>query len=258
MRAVHRTFSAALSATLAAALTVALLAPSTTWAGERVVGSGRSATEVRQVGGFEAIHLAGSIDLIVRQGEATSVTATADDNLLAHLETAVETGVPGASGMPGPRLVVRWRPGSNLSTRGKVQVHVVTPRLVALSSAGSGDMRIEALDTPRLELTLAGSGDASLLALQADVLQIAIAGSGDLRAEGRAQRLKVRVAGSGDVQGQALRADEVIVAVAGSGDVAVQAWKTLDVTIAGSGDVAYSGDAAMKASIVGSGTVRRR
>lgn len=258
MRTVARSFTAVLSAALGAALAVALLAPPVTWAGERILGSGPGATEIRQVGPFEAIHLAGSIDLTVRQGEATSVSVTADDNLLAHLETSVEAGAPGGSGHPGPRLVVRWRPGSSLSTRGPVRVQVVTPRLVALSSVGSGDARIEAFDTPRLELTLTGSGGASLHALKTDLLQIAIAGSGDVRAEGRAQRLKVRVAGSGDVQGEALRADDVNVGVAGSGDVAVQAWKTLAVSIAGSGDVAYSGDAVVKASIAGSGTVRRR
>lgn len=252
MRTTIQALSTSLAAALSGAFLVALLTPAASWAGERVIGSGRSATEARSVAAFESIRLEGSIDLTVRQGEATSVSATADDNLLAHLETVVEGGAA------SPRLVVRWKPGANLSTRGKVQVNVVTPRLVALASAGSGDVRVDAFSTPSLDLSLAGSGDAALAGLRTEALQIAIAGSGDVRAEGQAQRLKVSVAGSGDVRAQALRAEEVSVSVAGSGDVAVHALKALSVTIAGSGDVVYTGNAVVSRSIVGSGTVRRR
>jgi hypothetical protein len=253
MRTVIQTLSASLAAAaLSAASVAALLAPAASWAGERVSGSGRSASEARHVGGFETIHLEGSIDLTVRQGDSTSVSATADDNLLPHLETVVEGGAANA------RLVVRWKRGSNIGTRARARVDVVTPRLVALAGAGSGDLRVDAFSTPTLDLSLAGSGDASLNGLRAEALQISVAGSGDVRAEGQAQRLKVSVAGSGDVRAQGLRADEVSVSVAGSGDVAVHALKTLAVSIAGSGDVVYTGDAQVKRSIVGSGTVRRR
>jgi hypothetical protein len=226
--------------------------PPAAQAAERVVGSGRAASEPRSVGDFEAISLDGSIDITVRQGAATSVTATADDNLLPLLETQVETGAS------GPRLVVRWKPGTSLSTRGKVQVQVFTPRLVALAIAGSGDARIESFSTPSLKLALSGSGDAALPDLKTEILNIAISGSGDVKADGAAARLKISVAGSGDVMARDLRADEVSVSIAGSGDVAVHAQKKLAVSIAGSGDVVYSGDAEVSRSVAGSGTVKRR
>jgi hypothetical protein len=245
-------------ATLGAAMSAALLAPAVAHAAERVVGSGRIATESRSVGEFEAISLHGSIDITVRQGATTSVSATADDNLLPLLETIVEPGTSGAFGASGPRLVVRWKSGANLSTRQKVQVQVVVPRLVALGSAGSGDARIESFSTPLLKLSLAGSGDAALPGLKAEDLQISIAGSGDVKADGQAARLKITVAGSGDVMARELRADDVTVSIAGSGDVAVQAQKKLTVSIAGSGDVTYTGDAEVTRSVVGSGSVRRR
>ncbi|MBL8346196.1 MAG: DUF2807 domain-containing protein [Rubrivivax sp.] len=242
----------ALPTTIGLMLSAALLLPAAAHAAERVVGSGRTATEARKVGDFEAISLNGSIDITVRQGAETTVRATADDNLLPLLETIVE------SGASGPRLVVRWKSGTNLSTRNKVQVQVVTPRLVALGSAGSGDARIESFSTPSLKLSLAGSGDAALPGLKAEDLQISIAGSGDVKADGQTARLKITVAGSGDVMARELRADDVSVSIAGSGDVAVQAQKKLAVSIAGSGDVVYTGEAEVTRTVVGSGSVKRR
>jgi len=257
-RGLAATLSAAISLALPGALNAmlgsALLVPAAAQAAERVVGSGRTATEARKVGDFEAISLNGSIDVTVRQGAETSVSATADDNLLPMLETIVEAGPSGPS---GARLVVRWKSGTNLSTRNKVQVQIVTPRLVALGSAGSGDARIESFNTPSLKLSLAGSGDAALPGLRAEELQISIAGSGDVKADGQAARLKITIAGSGDVMARELRADDVSVRIAGSGDAAVQAQKKLAVSIAGSGDVIYVGDAEVTRSVVGSGSVKR-
>jgi len=237
---------------LTALLAGALLAPPVAWAAERVVGSGRAATEARPVGEFEAISLSGSIDIVVNQGPAASVSATADDNLLPLLETVIE---PASS---GPRLVVRWKSGTSLSTRSKAVVQVTTPRLVALASAGSGDARIESFSTPTLKVALSGSGNAAMPGLKTENLQIAIAGSGDVKTDGQASRLKVSVAGSGDVLARELRSDEVTVSIAGSGDVSVHAAKKLAVSIAGSGDVVYTGEPELSRSVAGSGSVRRR
>ena len=74
-------------------------------------GSGRSATETRSVGDFQAVRLSGSMDLQVRQGTTASVQVTADDNLLALLETVVE------SSAHGPTLDIRWKKGSSHHAR---------------------------------------------------------------------------------------------------------------------------------------------
>ncbi|MCW5633153.1 MAG: DUF2807 domain-containing protein [Rubrivivax sp.] len=241
-----------LQALAAAAFAASLAAPPAAWARERVVGSGRAATEARTVGDFDAVGLLGSIDVVVRQGAKTSVSVTADDNLLPLLETVVEPSGSGA------RLVVRWKSDANLTTRSKPVVQVVTPRLTVLAVAGSGDARVEAFSTPSLRVALSGSGDAALTGLKTESCEIALSGSGDVRADGEATRLRIRIAGSGDVAARDLRADEVSVSIAGSGDAVVQAQKKLDVAIAGSGDVTYRGDAEVSSTVAGSGSVRRR
>lgn len=216
------------------------------------VGSGRAATETRALPAFEAIALAGSIDLRVRQGTPQTVQVSADDNLLPLLETTVESTSRGAT------LRIGWKRGESVSTRSRVTVDVVVPRLVALSGAGSGDMVAESFETPALQVSLAGSGDVRLPGLRAGELGIRISGSGDVGGSGQATKLTIAIAGSGDVKLAEMPADEVSVSIAGSGDAAVFAHKTLDVRIAGSGDVVYRGDAAVRASVAGSGSVRKQ
>jgi carbon monoxide dehydrogenase subunit G len=215
-------------------------------------GSGKAATEVRTVPEFQAIALAGAMDLRVSQGTPQSVTVQADDNLLPLLETVVEDGKQGTT------LFVRWKKGQNVYARGKVLVTVVTPKLSALSAAGSGNMKVESFTTPALQLAISGAGDVKLDGLSTDELGVRISGSGDVRGSGKATRMKVSIAGSGDVRLTALRADDVQISIAGSGDAEVFADKTLDVRIAGSGDVTYTGNAALKSSVAGSGSVKRK
>jgi carbon monoxide dehydrogenase subunit G len=216
-----------------------------------VQGSGTAANETRSVAEFQAISTSGSMDLVVRQGPQ-QVQVQADDNLVPMIETYVETG------NQGPTLFVRWKRSSSYWTRAKVLVTVSLPKLSALSTSGSGDIKLEAFSTPALKVSLSGSGDARLNGLTTDDLGIRIAGSGDVSGNGKASKLSISIAGSGDVRLAEMRADDVQVQIAGSGDAAINAEKTLSVSIAGSGDVSYSGNATVKSSVAGSGSVNKR
>jgi len=216
-------------------------------------GSGKAATETREASGFAAISLRGDMDLVVRQGAREGVQVTADDNLLPLLQTAVEARGDQRT------LVIQWPRGETIRSRTKTVVTVDVIKLTALASAGSGDIRVEALKTPELALSISGSSDAKLMKLDTEQLRVSISGSGDVTASGKAARLDLSIAGSGNVGMRELAADDVDISIAGSGDAGVQAGKTLAVAIAGSGDVEYSGAAVLtKSSIAGSGRVRQR
>lgn len=215
-------------------------------------GSGKTASESRSVGEFQAVKSAGSIDLVVRQGAQTSVQVSADDNLLPLLETVVEGSGDSAT------LVVRWKRGESIYHRGRAAVSIVTPKLSLVSAAGSGDIQVQGFQTPALQVSVAGSGNAKLDNLSTDDLGIRISGSGDVAGQGRAAKMKVNIAGSGSVKLTELKSDDVSVSIAGSGDAAVNAEKTLSVSIAGSGDVTYTGAAMVKSSVAGSGSVKRK
>lgn len=243
--------------TLAAACGLLAAAPSIaldiSWGGStRVTGSGKVASESRSVGEFDAVATRGSIDLVVRQGAREAVEVRADDNVLPVIETVVEQ-------RGGQRtLVIGVKKGHSVQTRNDMVVTVDVVRLSAISTSGSGDVRVEALRTPSLSLSLSGSSDARFTSIEADELKIAISGSGDVAAAGRATRLTVNISGSGDVRLGELQSDDASVSIAGSGDADLRAAKQLNVSIAGSGDVRYQGDAKVTSRIAGSGSVTRR
>jgi len=247
MNTTLRSFFLAAALTALCAVFVNLAVPQPSQAAT-ITGSGRSASETRSVADFTRIAISGSMNLSVSQGDKTRVVLQADDNLLPMIETVVDGG----------RLEIRFKRGESYSTRSSVNITVVTPRLTGLSAAGSGDIKLDTLNTPSLKIGISGSGNAVLLALTTEDLAVTVSGSGDVRGTGKAAKLKVSIAGSGDVRLGEVKADDVTVSIAGSGDATVNAQKTLNVSIAGSGDVVYSGEAAVKSSVAGSGSVKKR
>lgn len=209
-------------------------------------------SEARAVEAFEAVAVAGSIDVIVRQGPTHEVVVEANDNLIDRLETVVE------GGRQGQTLQIRWQRGTRFSGRATARVTVTVPTLRAVASAGSGDVTVERFQADALSVSMAGSGDIRLEDFSGGELSLRIAGSGDVRASGRADKLALSISGSGDARLAELQAETVTVGIAGSGDALVHAAKSLKVSIAGSGDVRYVGSPEVSSSIAGSGSVRRQ
>lgn len=208
-------------------------------------------TQQRELPPFEALHVSGSMDVVVRQGPQ-QVQLQGDEAVLQKIETVVE------SGRNGPVLEVRWKKGTVTWGRSKVVLTVAVPKLNAVALAGAGDVKVEAYKTPALQLSLSGSGDARLEGLVTEELDIHVSGSGNVAGNGSATRLKASISGSGDLRLADLKADEVKIAIAGSGDAAVNAQKMLSASVAGSGDVTYVGNPQLKVSVAGSGSVRKR
>ncbi len=259
----RRSAASLLATALAAALAAMFSAPahadegggSINWSwgnAQRVVGSGKVATETRKVESFQAVALRSQMNVTLRQGTREGLELRADDNLLALIEARVvdRDGVP--------TLELGVKKGVNVSTRNPLVATVDLQTLRAVSIAGSGDVQGDSLKVEKLALAVSGSGDIRLKQLNAAEVSAKVSGSGDVALAGRSAKLSVSIAGSGDVDTHALEVDEVSVSIAGSGDANVTARKTLNVTIAGSGDVKYSGEAALKSSIAGSGRVTKQ
>jgi hypothetical protein len=219
--------------------------------GPKVVGSGKLASETRPIGAFQAVRLAGSMNLVIRQGIKEAVQVQSDDNILPLIEATV-TDRDGT-----PTLQIGMVKGAHFHTRSKMVVTVDVVTLRSLLIDGSGDAVADGLKAGELVVRVSGAGDVRLRQLSADTLAVNISGSGDVAASGRTGRLSLSIAGTGDVVTRELQADDVTISIAGSGDASVNARKTLAVSIAGSGDVDYTGEASVKTSIAGSGSVKK-
>ena len=212
-----------------------------------LIGSGKVQTESRAISGFTgiALSLPGKVELTL--GDRESVSISADDNLLAQIETVVERGT----------LKIRFRDATNVSRFKQIRIAITAKSIDSLAVKGSGDILAPALRVGELKVAISGSGDIKLTALSATALSVSIGGSGDFSADGKADSLTANIAGSGEIKAGKLAAARVKVSVAGSGDATVWARDDLSVNVAGSGDVRYYGDPTVQRSIVGSGSVKR-
>ncbi|HEY5711139.1 MAG TPA: head GIN domain-containing protein [Allosphingosinicella sp.] len=209
--------------------------------------SGPSESRNFQVAAFDRIALAGSPDVIVTVGGAPSVRAEGSTASLDRLEIVSE----GGQLRIGMRSGTSWSWFSS-SHRG-ITVHVTVPSLVATSTAGSGDIRIDRVAGPRFAGSISGSGDLQIAALQSPETTFSVTGSGGITAAGTSQHTNASVTGSGDIDLSGLEATDATLAVVGSGDVSVRATGTAAIDIRGSGDVTVTGPARCTVSKSGSG-----
>ncbi|MBV8037086.1 head GIN domain-containing protein [Roseateles sp.] len=218
---------------------------------ERINGNGDITTEARDTGAFDGVALSGGFNVVIRQGSGNKVELKADRNLLPYIETRV------VEGSKGRTLEISPRKGVDVHSATNPSLSIEMPALRAVSVAGSGTVKVEAMKTGSVEAAVAGSGDIRFAGLDAERLGMRISGSGDIVAAGRSASAHASIAGSGNVKAAELAAEEVKVSIAGSGDAQVQATKRLNVSIAGSGDVRYVGSPEIRSSIAGSGKIRR-
>lgn len=213
-------------------------------------GGAETARRTFNVGAFDSIALAGSHDVKVAVGAATSVRAEGDSESLDRLDIRIEGGTLKI----GTRKGADWG-GEFLSNRKPVTVYVTTPSLAAAAVAGSGDLVIDKVEGERFTGALAGSGDLQIAALRVKEAELTLAGSGDIRAAGSAGRLKASLAGSGDLHLDRLSSEQAAISIAGSGDIRARASTRADVSVMGSGNVTMAGGGQCSVSKRGSGDV---
>ena len=193
----------------------------------QVDGSGHPATQRRAVHEIFGVAVSVPADVLITQGKDEGLTITADDNLLAHIQTVVEGGI------------LRIRPANQASftarTPIRVEVTARSPQLLAVS--GSARIAAKSLVIGRVEAKLSGSGR--------------------IEVSGVAPDFSANIGGSGEVDAARLAAKDARVAISGSGRIRVSAQSSVAATIAGSGDIGYYGDPKVEEHIAGSGRVHR-
>jgi hypothetical protein len=211
----------------------------------RIEGSGKVIDDERGVAGFTKVIVNGPLDMRITAGDADRVVVRADDNIAPLVDTSVL----------GTTLVVGLKSGASYRTRTKMQIQVQAARLQGVTMRGSGEIRVDRVDSDIFEATVQGSGDVVVDSLRADTVAVSIAGNGDIRAKGTAGTLGVVIDGNGDVHFADLVARTVAVAIRGNGDARVHATEELQVSIGGSGDVRFRGSPKITKAISGSGSV---
>lgn len=175
-----------------------------------VQGDGNTVTESRAATDFTTVENRGSLEVVVREGEAPEVKVTLDENLQHRVRTFVS---------PGNTLVIET--DGSFAPQGAARVEIRVPRMIGATQDGSGSLRVEGFEHVKedvkllakgsgslrfcggvrtLEAKLNGSGNMELCAAGeglAEWVDLSQSGSGDLKFEGAAKQVRARVDGSG-------------------------------------------------------------
>jgi hypothetical protein len=120
--------------------------------GDAVTGSGALRTESRDVGGFSAIELSGSGNVIIEQDGTESLSIEAEDNLLPDLTSDISGGT----------LRLGTREGVDLHPTLPVTYRVTVKDLAGLQLSGSGSVTAAGITTPAISIDISGSGDVTI------------------------------------------------------------------------------------------------
>lgn len=202
-----------------------------------------------QVAPFDQITTSGPQDVEIAIGEEFSVRSEGPPQALALLEAVVENG----------RLTIRPREDFNWGNWRRLEpakFFVTMPVLKGVTTAGSGDVRVDRIEGESFEGKVGGPGEIAIAELKVDEADFTVAGAGNLVAAGTARETRVTIAGAGEVKAGGLRSDTASITIGGSGDVALTVEEEAKVSITGSGDVDISGPARCSVTRMGSGDVR--
>lgn len=197
-----------------------------------IEGVGDSIEEKRILTDFEELVLNCSADVTIRQNilsEKNSVIVLAQENLIPHLKTTVQSG----------RLTIDVDGCVNPTT--DFVVEVFTNGLSSINVNGSGDVSsTNPLKGESLEINVDGSGDVNLK-IKVDELGVFIDGSGDVTLDGDATDCEINSDGSGDFNGFGMKVNNAEIQTDGSGNVNIHVKESLEVNLSGSGNVSYKG-----------------
>ncbi|MFK7800841.1 MAG: head GIN domain-containing protein [Anaerolineae bacterium] len=213
-----------------------------------VRGSGDVIEETREISNFDRVALDGMGEIILTQGETTSLIVEAEDNLMQYIKTTVR----------GDELTINIQSRRPIIPSRSIKFYITTPNLEAVSVDGAGVVSIDELDTDSLKLSMDGSGYMNIDELDASELLIDINGLGDLDVAGSTNSLEIDIDGSGNFNGRNLESQTASIDIDGLGNATINVENSLDVNVDGSGQVTYYGDPVVSQDINGLGRVVRK
>jgi Putative auto-transporter adhesin, head GIN domain len=195
-------------------------------------------------GKFTSISSVGPDDVVYKVGDAFSVSASGSAKALENLRFTVKDG---------DLTVGRYKYSYQMNDTDKAVITITAPSISAISAAGSGDVKAERVNGPKVSLSSAGSGSLNIADVETASLDSDLAGSGNVTLSGKVDTAAYSIAGSGTIDATKMASSSASVSIAGSGDVNLTASGNVSADIAGSGDVNVTGGAKCTSSIVGSG-----
>jgi len=215
---------------------------------DQTTGSGNIVTETRNTGSFDAISVGGSFDVEVKMGDAMSVVAEADDNIMKYIETKVS----------GNTLKISTE-GLHSFSDVHMKVYVTVPVLTAVSASASAEVVGENILTNADKLVFKASSSASIKAeVNAPDIVTDANSSASITLRGKTKNHKTEASSSAEINAFELLTENTTANVSSSANIEVHASVSLNAHASSSGSVEYKGAATVTKSENSSGTVSKK
>ncbi|HEY3449629.1 MAG TPA: DUF2807 domain-containing protein [Myxococcales bacterium] len=137
------------------ALGFALLLPACNF----VSGSGKLATESKEVTAFSKVSVADAIHAVISTGP-TSIRVTTDDNVIDYVDVAVQEGV----------LKIGVRDSAWIVASKGIEVRISTPELTAIDASGASRVEAQPPAGERFEAAASGASQVEISGLDSATL----------------------------------------------------------------------------------------
>lgn len=196
-----------------------------------IEGSGKEATDKRQVTAFTKLEIAGSFNVTLVQDSSNSVTINADDNILSIIKTDIS----------GDKLKISTDK-KNICSSKEIAITIGVRNLKSISAAGAVEITSNGrLNLGDLDLDLSG---ATKINLDVAASNVETNGSGvsDITLTGQASSHSIEMSGSGNVHAFDFVVGNYSIETSGQSDYEINVLSQLNINSTGASDIKYKGN----------------
>lgn len=196
-----------------------------------IEGSGKEATDKRQVTAFTRLEIAGSFNVTLVQDSSNSVTINADDNILGIIKTDIS----------GDKLKISTD-NKNICSSKEIAITIGVRNLKSIAASGAVEITSNGrLNVGDLDLDLSG---ATKINLDVAASNVETNGSGvsDITLKGQASSHAIEMSGNGNVHAFDFVVGNYSIETSGQSNYEINALSQLNIHSTGASDIKYKGN----------------
>lgn len=215
-------------AAILAFLSIPALAGAQRW--EMVRGNHHVVSKERNIEPFTGLKVSSGIDVYLTQGNNTSVTLEADENLHDYIITEVRNGI------------LNVYSEANIRDAERKRAYITMKEINSLRTTSAGDIIGESpIKAGKLELSASSAGNIKI-DVTATEIHLDISSSGDITLNGEAGMLEADLSSAGDLNAYDLEVKEADVSVSSAGDADIHVTDKITARASSAGDINYRGN----------------
>lgn len=208
------------------------------------VGSGKDATQTREVGAFKTLSLQSGVQATVTTG-ARAVSVTTDDNLVELVETVVENDT----------LIVRMKPGVTISTSRGLRATISNDVIEGVSASGGAIVTAPATSATTWRGEASGGSTLTLSGVSTTTATFIVSGGSTLNVGGQATDTSITASGGSTVTSTGLVTTKLTVDFTGGSTGRLRASGAVSGSASGGSTLTITGAQSVMIDATGGSTV---